>query len=258
MAEISGLNIVVVDPFLDTNVQAAINKAAAAPGATVWIPNSYTGTDAVPANTSGIAVFDMRSAGNWAGGNKVVTATAAAALTAAAGGTFATTLNLPGSNRYNGRPFRVRASGWCALSGGTYTASIQPQMWASAVSGYTASAAAAIFTFAAVNATIAVAAAATLTYFPWEIECLIEGDNTSAIITGRVNGSINNNGTVLSTPATGANATWNALQHPATVGTLNMNATVPIQFLAGCINTGAFDGGANPTNTLTSFAILDA
>lgn len=257
--EIPFFNVIIPDQTLDTNIQACVNKALTAPGACVWIPKSYTGTDTIPANTQGISVFDFRgNGGNYAGGSKVATATAAAQLTAAAGGTFASALNLPGSSRYEGKPFRVRASGWCAVSGGTYTCSVQPQMWASALSGFTASASAAIFTFTAVNITIATALATTLTYVPWEIECLIEGDSTSGKITGRCNGSINNNGTVLSYPTTAATATWNALQHPATVGTLDLSTTTPIQFLAGNVNTGTFDTGASPVNALTSFAILDS
>lgn len=262
MSQIPGQQLVVVDPFLDVNVQAALTKATTAPGASVWIPNSYTGTDTIPVNP-GVPVYDNRSTGairvgNVNAYNRVATAAAAAQLTAAAGGTFATTLNLPGSNRFNGVPFKVRASGWCALSGGTYTASVQPQIWASGIAGFTASAAAAIFTFTAINITIATALAATLNYVPWEIEATIEGDSTSAQITGRCHGSLRNNAAVQSLPTTAANATWNSIQNSATVGTLDMSASVPIQFLAGCINTGAFDSGSSPVNNLNSFYITNA
>lgn len=255
--EIPALNLVIVDPILHTNIVSAIGAATAAPGAAVWIPTSYTGTDAVPASP-GCPVFDMRSSGNWAGGAKVATATAAAAVTAALGGAFATTLNLPGSSRYEGKPFRVRASGWTSLSGGTYTATVQPLVYASAIAGYTASVAAAIFSYAAASLTIAVAAAATLTYYPWEIEVLIQGDSTSGKITGRVNGSYNDKGTAKTYPTTAATATWNAIVNTATVGTLDLSKAVPIQFLAGLTIAGGTDTGTANASTLTSFAILDA
>lgn len=46
-----------------TNIAAAINAAKTAPGAAVWIPAWYTGTDAVPASP-GVPVFDMRGTGS--------------------------------------------------------------------------------------------------------------------------------------------------------------------------------------------------
>lgn len=42
-----------------TNIAAAINAAQQSPGAAVWIPAWYTGTDTVPA-TPGVPVFDLR------------------------------------------------------------------------------------------------------------------------------------------------------------------------------------------------------
>lgn len=52
-----------------TNIQAAINAAKTSPGAAVWIPAWYTGSDSVPA-TPGVPVFDMRgSAGTFTGGS---------------------------------------------------------------------------------------------------------------------------------------------------------------------------------------------
>src|SRR5882762_8404173 len=41
------------------NIAATINAAQQAPGAAVWIPAWYTGTDSVPA-TPGVPVIDMR------------------------------------------------------------------------------------------------------------------------------------------------------------------------------------------------------
>lgn len=261
--EISALNLIVVDSTLHTNIQSAVNAALVAPRGAVWIPSNYAGSDSTPV-TPGVPILDMRSTGTMkiatlnSTNNRIATAASAAQLTAATGGTFATTLNLPGSSVLNGVPFKVRSSGWCALSGGTYTATVQPQIWASGVAGYTASAAAAIFTFAATNITIATALAATLIYIPWEIEVQLEGDSTSAQMTGRCWGSVRNQSAVQSIPTTAATATWNPIQNSATFGTLDMSASVPVQFLTGCVNTGAFDGGASPVNNLNSFYITQS
>lgn len=257
--EISALNLVVVDSVLHTNILAAYQAAQAAPGGSVWIPNSYTGTDSVPVNPT-VPVFDMRGQGTSYAGNALVnnavaaTASAAAAVVGSTGGTFVTTLNLPGASKFNGVPFKVKSAGWTSFGGGTWTATIVPVVYASGIPGYTASAAAIIFTAAATNVTIATALAATLKYANWETESVIEGDSTSAKITGRIKGSINN-GVLGTLPATAANGTWDVLTNPATVGTLNMAATTPIQFLAGVILGGTPDTGAVQTSTLTSFYI---
>jgi hypothetical protein len=257
--EIPALNLVVVDTALHTNILAAYQAAQAAPGGAVWIPNSYVGTDTVPVNPT-VPVFDMRSQGTTylgsssSNNNVAATASAAAAVVGSTGGTFVTTLNLPGGSKFNGVPFKVKAAGWTSFGGGTWTATIVPVLYASGLAGYTASASAIIFTAAATNVTIATALAATLKYANWETETVIEGDTTSAKITGRVKGSINN-GAVASIPATAANGTWDAIANPTTVGTLNMAATVPIQFLAGVILGGTPDTGAVQTSTLTSFYI---
>ena len=47
-------------------------------------------------------------------------------------------LNVPGSNRLNGQPFVVRAGGIISMSAGTYTATIQPLVFASTTAGFTA------------------------------------------------------------------------------------------------------------------------
>jgi hypothetical protein len=235
MSEFSGLNLVVVDPFLDVNIQAAINKAKAAPGGAVWIPNSYTGTDTVPA-TPGVPVFDMRGLGNTTMGSKVL-AGAAANVSAATGGPFVTTLNLPGGSAFEQVPFVVKAAGWYQIGGGTYTASVQPLLYASTTAGYTASAAAAIFSAAAVNVTIAVAAAATLTTFPWEMEVTISGDSTSGLITGRCKGSINVSNTTTTGnqqfPTTAASATWDSIPAANAPTGVNFASAIPLQFLCG-------------------------
>jgi len=169
----------------------------------------------------------------------VVGAPAAIAETGAATAVFSTVpLSLPGNGAYEQLPFTIRAAGWVSLNGGTYTATIQPFVYASTSAGFTASVAAAILSAAAVNVTIAVAAAATLTYFPWEVEILVSGDSTSGLITGHGSGQINNNGAVQKFPATAANATWDALVNMPT-GVNFASATPPLQFLSGVGITGA-------------------
>lgn len=240
MSEFTGLNLVVVDPFLDINIQAAVNKAKAAPGGAVWIPNSYTGTDAVP-SSPGIPIFDMRNTGNVAAQQKIISAGSAQPVTATTGGTFVTSLNLPGSSAFEQVPFRVKAAGWVSFNGGTYTATVQPLVYASTGLGFTASAAAAILSATAANVTIAVAAAATLTYIPWEVELVLSGDTNSGILTGRVKGSLrtttaNTNSTTY--PTTAANGSWDQIVNTPT-GITFTGATAPIQFLCGVVVGGA-------------------
>lgn len=172
-------------------------------------------------------------------------APAAIAAAAASTAVFSTVpLNLPGGSAFEQVPFTVRAAGWVSLNGGTYTATVQPFIYASKTAGFTASVAAAILSATAVNITIAVAAAATLTLFPWEVEVLVSGDSTSGLITGRASGQINNNGAVQKFPATAASATWDALVNMPTAVNFAA-ATPPLQFLCGIGITGATVSASN-------------
>jgi len=158
--------------------------------------------------------------------------TAAAAAAAVFSTTFA---NLPANSAYEGVPFTVKAAGWVSLNGGTYTATIQPLIYASTALGFTASAAAAIVSNAAASLTIAVAAAATLTYFPWEAEATIYGSTASSILGGRMSSQVGPSGSLA--PAGVFNALVPAANNPTAV-TFN-TATTPLNFLAGVTTTGA-------------------
>lgn len=165
----------------------------------------------------------------------------AAQVTASTGGAFTNTLNLPGASAYEQIPFTVKAAGWVALGGGTYTATVQPLIYASTSAGFTASAAAAVLSAAAVNVTIAVAAAATLSYFPWEAEVTLSGDSTSGKLVGRVTQMVYNGAQQLVTPAVAIQANL-----PSSV---SFSAATPLQFLVGVTLSNA----TTPTVNLGSF-----
>lgn len=171
----------------------------------------------------------------------VVAQTAAAAAGTI---TFASTLNLPGNSAYEQVPFTVKASGWLTLNGGTYTATVQPLIYASTTSGYTASAAAAVLSTAAVSLTIAVAAAATLTTFPWEAEVTLVGNTSGGILGGRIPAgaiSVGPAGAVAPVPLPAAPA---AITNSPTAINL-ATATPPLQFLVGIVTVGATISAAN-------------
>jgi hypothetical protein len=60
--EIAALSLIIPGGNPHTTIQAAINVAAASPGAAVWIPSSYTGADTY-VNPTNLPVFDLRGAG---------------------------------------------------------------------------------------------------------------------------------------------------------------------------------------------------
>lgn len=164
--------------------------------------------------------------------------TAAQQALAAAGTSVFTAvpLNLPGNSAYEQVPFTVKASGWITLNGGTYTATIQPFLFASTAQGFTASVAAAIVSTTAVNVTVAVAAAATLTAFPWQVEATIVGDSTSGKLATSMSQRVNNGAQQFLVPAAGVNAP---------TGVNFATATPPLQFLVGMGVTGATVSAAN-------------
>ncbi len=170
---------------------------------------------------------------------------AAAQTAAAAAGTitFAPTLNLPGNSAYEQVPFTVKASGWLTLNGGTYTATVQPLIYASTSQGFTASAAAAVLSTAAVSLTIAVAAAATLTQFPWEAEVTLVGNTSGGTFGGRIPAG------AISVGPTGAIAPVPLPAAPAAVTnsptSINLASATPVQFLVGIVTVGATISAAN-------------
>jgi hypothetical protein len=246
-----------------TTIQAAIQAALiASPPQSVVITADYAGTDTYT-NVSGVTVLDLRTgAANTGlfvgvGNNQVIigssspagtgitvggkpsgivaVAAAAAPITAAAGGTFVTTLNLPGGANapFEQVPFTVKASGYITFPAGTYTASIQPLLYAAAgAGGYTASAAAAIYSAAATAITFA---SATLPVTkPYSIEAHLIGSTTGNYLTGFtmgtgfVGGAALNNATLADT----------IISNPVTVFTAT--AAIPVQFLFGFTNSAGF------------------
>lgn len=174
-------------------------------------------------------------------------APAAIAAAAASTAVFSTVpLNLPGASAYEGVPFTVKASGWVTLNGGTYTATIQPFIYASTTLGYTASVAAAVLSTAATSLTIAVAAAATLTNFPWEAEVVLFGNSSSGVVGGKIPAgavTVGPSGTIAPVPLPAAPAA--ATNVPT--GVNFATAIAPLQFLSGVAIIGASVSASNVT-----------
>lgn len=150
-------------------------------------------------------------------------------------------LNLPGSGKFNGQQFKVRASGLAVVTAGTYTATVQPLIYASTVNGFTASAAAAIFSAAAQNVTVA---SATAKNIPWYVEIALEGDSTSGLLQGVSQGTLDNGAIQLYDLTVISNA-------PTSV---NFATEPPVQFGAGCTLGGATTG-AGSVVSLSQFQI---
>lgn len=174
-------------------------------------------------------------------------APAAIAAAAASTAVFSTVpLNLPGASAFEQVPFTIKASGWLTLNGGTYTATVQPFIYASTSQGFTASVAAAVLSTAATSLTIAVAAAATLTNFPWEAEITLFGNSTSGILGGKVAAgavTIGPSGTIAPVPLPAAPAAPIAANLPT--GVNFATATPPLQFLVGLGILGASVSASN-------------
>ena len=246
-----------------TTIQAAINAAVTAnPPAAVFITPEYSGTDTYT-NASGVTIIDLRQGsvntgttfgtgitiGNGSGtvagkpsGIAAVAAAAAPITGAAAANVFVTTLNLPLG--FNGSPFIVKMAGHFVANAGTYTATVQPLNYASTTAGFTASAAAAVYSAAAVSLTVA---SASTVKTNWQSEVHLEGDTTTGAISGFYQGSANNGASQLIDLATIPITN-------ATLGTVNFAAAVPLQFLAGVTTVGA-TLAATAVATLDSFFI---
>ncbi len=146
-------------------------------------------------------------------------------------------LNAPGSNRLNGQPFRVRAAGLVKFNAGTYTATVQPLIYASTTAGFTAAASNAILSAAAVNVVVS---AATAKYAPWFANVDLVGDSASGLVAGTATGAVNANGTLDTFPATAANATWNVIANAPS--SINFATEPPLQFAAGVTIVGGTQG----------------
>lgn len=167
----------------------------------------------------------------------------AATITAAAGGVFSYTsnglqvaANLPGGGAMEQVPFVVKASGYITLPNGTYTATIQPLLYASTTSGFTAAASNAIFSAAAVGCTMTAVASTTV---PWEVEAHLIGNSVGATASGWNQAIIPaiSTGTTITLAVTSPTIITNA---PA----FTASAVVPLQFSAGVTIAGTAGAGA--------------
>lgn len=229
------INAIVVGGPPYGTIQNAVNAAANnTPPKMIIIPPTYGNSDTYT-NTSGVVVLDLRlpakNKGSYlpigtggASSGVLAIAASAAPITAAAGGTFSTTLNAPGNSVLEGIPFKVKASGWVTFPAGTYTATVQPLIHASTSLGYTASAASAIVSASALTMTITSATATVNTV--WESEVEISGDSTTGKLAGKSGGftrDVNGLGLLV----TGA-----ILVAANTPSSINFaSTTAPIQFL---------------------------
>lgn len=246
------INVVVAGNAQTPTLQSAITMAVGPPNKAVIIPATYNGTDTYT-NANNVPVIDLRPTATSTGitTNRITTggfpvstqatASAAAPITAAVGGTFVTTLNLPGYSTFEGVPFTVKASGWVTMPAGTYTATIQPNLlYCSTSLGFTASAAAAIVSVAAVTQTITSATLALTS--TWETEATISGNTTTGVILGRSGGmatDVNGVRTVI-TPISIISANT-----PGSVAFTS--TTAPLQFLTGVV----LGSGAPATSVVT-------
>lgn len=188
-------------------------------------------------------------------------APAAASLTIAAGAATATfnviagepgagtqcNLNLPGSNRLNGQPFKVRAAGFLSLAAGTFTSAATPLQVVLNASN-TAS-----FAAASGNAIASLTAVAAFTWtsavaggLDWEVEAELIGSNVSGKMTGYVFGNMTNPNGVPTNTTSAATA-----QSPSSV---NYATEPPVQFAVSIISAAA-NLLAGPVASLSSFQV---
>ena len=157
-------------------------------------------------------------------------------------------LNLPGSNRLNGQPFTVRASGNIVLAAGTYTAAATP------VQIFLNSANTASFAAATGNQLITSTSIAAFTWasavsgaIDWQLEAHLVGDNTGAKVGGYAIGTMNDpNGVPTATAPSVVSA-----NSPSSV---NYAAEPPLQF-AVSVRTAASNLLNSPTANLTQFVV---
>lgn len=194
----------------------------------------------------------------------VANAPAAAPLTVATGSAYSpflvaagepgagtqVNLNLPGSGRFNGQPFTVRAAGYMTCPAGTYTSAATPiqfVLFGSNTAAFAAASGNALFSTTAL-AIFSVSSATALSV-PWEIEAEFIGDSASTHIAGAgqaiTGASVNlTTGVATARAATGA----------PTAAPFNFSAEPPIQFAAG-VSTASANLLLVTTVTLTEFLI---
>lgn len=244
------INAIVVGGPPYATIQNAVNAAAGSPPKCIIIPSTYGGTDTYT-NASGVPVLDLRPIASNKGsylpigiggisGGVLAVAAAAAPITAAAGGTFVTTLNAPGNSLLEGMPFRVKSSGWIIFPAGTYTATVQPLIHASTSIGFTASAASAIVSAAALTMTITSATATKNVV--WESEVELAGDSTTGNVAGKSGGWIKDVNSL------GLLVTAAILVQANTPVSVNFaTSTAPLQFLSQIV----LGSGAPATSVIT-------
>lgn len=185
---------------------------------------TYTQTAAALSTTSQVTVF-LSASGQPGAGSQL-------------------RMNLPGSAKFNGRAFKLLASGTVLLGAGTYTATVQPLVYASATNGFTAAVSNAIYSSAAVasvgNATLA-------KYHNWSLEIPLTGWDGAGEVAGIYEGyNINAAGTVASVART-------KIDNPPT--SVDMDAEPALQFAVGVTLLGANSTNASTILTLTDFRI---
>jgi hypothetical protein len=155
-------------------------------------------------------------------------------------------LNLPGSNRLNAQPFVIRAGGIINLAAGTYTATVQPLVFASTTTGFTAAVGNAIaFSTAAVALTFTSTAAVAA---PYELELHCIGDTTSGLLQGWSQGQV---------PTTSTGTAFTLVTASPTIlsrilSSVNYATEPPLQFAVG-IGLTAGTAAAGSTISLTTF-----
>ena len=156
-------------------------------------------------------------------------------------------LSAPGSNVLNGQPFVVRAGGILNMAAGTYTATVQPVLYASTTAGFTAATGSMLFTITAVALTFTTTAAVAA---PIEIEAHLIGDSTSGALNGWYQAQIPNT-------SVGAAFTPQTIA-PTTLGrnlsSVNFATEPPVQFAVG-VGCTAGSAAAGSVFTLTNFQL---
>jgi hypothetical protein len=141
-------------------------------------------------------------------------------------------LNVPGSNKLNGQPFRVRAAGNIVLAAGTYTSSATPIsviLFASNTASFTAALANNVFSSTAVA--IFTQSSAVATSLEWSVEGYFQGDNTGAKLMGQAFAET-------MTPS-GVQALTSPAAAPNVLGSVNFAAEPPAQFAVGFLTAAA-------------------
>ena len=216
---------------------------------TSWVDNNAQLQGAASAQMSAAAVAVLAGAINVNNANGpavAITVSAAGAYPAlnAAGAQVA--LNLPGNSTFDQVPFRVYAAGYYSTAAGTYTATIQPLLYASTTPGFTAAVGNAIFSAAAVTLAVTAASASTI---PFQLEAHLVAAVAAPVMYGWTIGTLptTTSGANLAAPV---NSAALAIVNPPTV---TMTAAIPVQFSFGITVAGTAAAGS--TYSLGTFRI---